>query len=61
MAIVVVFGLLVATFLTLVVVPTLYSFFEDLKGLRKRVTGRIQQFASRIVRKDRAVNDAGRI
>jgi hypothetical protein len=26
-----------------VVVPTLYSFFEDLKGARKRLAGRIQQ------------------
>jgi predicted RND superfamily exporter protein len=47
MAIVVVFGLMVATFLTLVVVPTLYSFFEDLEGMRKRAKGRIQQFISR--------------
>ncbi|MDH3391993.1 MAG: efflux RND transporter permease subunit, partial [Desulfobulbaceae bacterium] len=43
MAVVVVFGLMVATFMTLVVVPTLYSFFEDLKGARKRLAGRIQQ------------------
>ena len=31
MAIVVIFGLMVATFLTLVVVPTLYSLFASLK------------------------------
>jgi multidrug efflux pump subunit AcrB len=47
MAIVVVFGLMVATFLTLVVVPTLYSFFEDLKGMRQKVSGRIQQLVAR--------------
>ena len=47
MAIVVVFGLMIATFLTLVVVPTLYSFFEDLKGMRKRVVRRIQQLVTR--------------
>ncbi len=47
MAIVVVFGLMVATFLTLVVVPTLYSFFEDLKDMRKRAAGRIQQLVAR--------------
>jgi multidrug efflux pump subunit AcrB len=48
MAIVVVFGLMVATFMTLLVVPTLYSFFEDLKGVRKRLIGRIQQLVARI-------------
>ena len=48
MAIVVVFGLMVATFMTLLVVPTLYSFFEDLKGARKRLIGRIQQLVARI-------------
>jgi multidrug efflux pump subunit AcrB len=47
MAIVVIFGLMVATFLTLVVVPTLYSFFEDLKGMRKSLFGRIQQLVTR--------------
>jgi type II secretory pathway component PulF len=49
MAIVVVFGLMVATFLTLVVVPTLYSFFEDLKRMRKRAVIRIQQLVARSV------------
>lgn len=43
MAIVVVFGLMVATFLTLVIVPTLYSFFEDLSEMRKRVIVRLRQ------------------
>ena len=43
MAIVVVFGLMVATFLTLVVVPTLYSFFEDLSGMRKKVISQLRQ------------------
>jgi len=47
MAIVVVFGLMVATFLTLVVVPTLYSFFEDLKDMRIRAAGRIRQVVSK--------------
>ncbi len=42
MAIVVVFGLMVATFLTLVVVPTLYSFFNDLTEMRKRAIGRLR-------------------
>ncbi len=42
MAIVVVFGLMVATFLTLVVVPTLYSFFEDLSEMRRRVMERLR-------------------
>ncbi len=44
MAVVVIFGLMVATFLTLVVVPTLYSFFEDLSATRKRVIDRLRQF-----------------
>jgi multidrug efflux pump subunit AcrB len=50
MAVVVVFGLLVATFLTLVVVPTLYSFFEDLNDMRRRFFSRIQQIITRFVR-----------
>ena len=50
MAIVVVFGLLVATFLTLVVVPTLYSFFDDLKSMRRRAFSRIEQVAAGAVR-----------
>jgi hypothetical protein len=40
---------MVATFLTLVVVPTLYSFFEDLKRMRKRAVIRIQQLVARSV------------
>ena len=36
MAIVVVFGLIVATFLTLVVVPTLYYLFERMGGINKK-------------------------
>ncbi len=44
MAVVVVFGLMVATFLTLVVVPTLYSFFEDLAVMRQRALMKIRQF-----------------
>ncbi|MFC1844416.1 efflux RND transporter permease subunit [Thermodesulfobacteriota bacterium] len=60
MAIVVVFGLMVATFLTLIVVPTLYSFFEDLKGKRKRVIGRIQHFVTRIAGIRGGVENEGR-
>jgi multidrug efflux pump len=48
MAIVVVFGLLVATFLTLIVVPTLYSFFEDLKDMRRNAVGRIGRVVGRV-------------
>jgi multidrug efflux pump len=48
MAIVVVFGLLVATFLTLVVVPTLYSFFEDLKDMRRNAAKRISLVVGRV-------------
>lgn len=36
MAIVVIFGLMVATFLTLIVVPTLYSLFEQLAEMRNK-------------------------
>ena len=50
MAIVVVFGLLVATFLTLIVVPTLYSFFDDLKSMRRRAFSRIEQMVAGTVR-----------
>jgi len=60
MAIVVVFGLMVATFLTLLVVPTLYSFFEDLKSMRKRAFGRIQQFTSRTVKISGGVENEGK-
>ncbi len=60
MAIVVVFGLLVATFLTLIVVPSLYSFFEDLKGMRKRITGRIQQLVNKASRVSGGVENESR-
>jgi len=40
MAIVVIFGLIIATFLTLVVVPTLYSLLESLKALPLRLRAR---------------------
>ena len=40
MAIVVIFGLIIATFLTLVVVPTLYSLLESLKALPARLQAR---------------------
>jgi multidrug efflux pump subunit AcrB len=60
MAIVVVFGLMVATFLTLVVVPTLYSFFEDLKGVRIRFVGRIRQLVIRTAGMKGSVESEGR-
>ncbi|MEO1175280.1 MAG: efflux RND transporter permease subunit, partial [Myxococcota bacterium] len=37
MAVAVIFGLAIATVLTLVVVPTLYSLFDDLEGSLKRI------------------------
>ncbi|MEO0321945.1 MAG: efflux RND transporter permease subunit [Myxococcota bacterium] len=37
MAVAIIFGLVVATVLTLVMVPTLYSIFEDLKGALQRI------------------------
>lgn len=43
MAIVVVFGLIVATFLTLVVVPTLYSIFERMGAIRKRISQKVHE------------------
>jgi predicted RND superfamily exporter protein len=43
MAIVVVFGLIVATFLTLVVVPTLYFIFERMGTIRKRIGQKVQE------------------
>ncbi len=49
MAIVVAFGLMVATFLTLLVVPTLYSFFEDLAEMKKSVIARLRQLAGKPV------------
>jgi multidrug efflux pump subunit AcrB len=47
MAVVVVFGLMVATFLTLLVVPTLYLFLDELSGMRKNALVRVRQFAGR--------------
>ncbi len=43
MAIVVVFGLIVATFLTLVVVPTLYYLFETMSTLRNIISQKISE------------------
>ncbi len=43
MAIVVVFGLVVATFLTLVLVPTLYYLFERISDYRRTLTQKIKQ------------------
>jgi len=42
MAVVVIFGLMVATFLTLLVVPTLYYLFEQASDARQRFTSRIR-------------------
>jgi multidrug efflux pump subunit AcrB len=49
MAVVVVFGLMVATFLTLLVVPTLYLFLDDLSVMRKNALSRVQQYAGRFL------------
>ena len=46
MAVVVIFGLMVATFLTLLVVPSLYSLFEELSQMRRRATARLNHFVS---------------
>jgi multidrug efflux pump len=43
MAIVVVFGLVVATFLTLIVVPTLYYLFERMTTIRKKFSNKISE------------------
>ncbi|MCB9622008.1 MAG: efflux RND transporter permease subunit [Sandaracinus sp.] len=42
MAVAIIFGLVVATVLTLVMVPTLYSIFDDLKRLPSRVRARLR-------------------
>ena len=42
MAVVVIFGLIVATFLTLVVVPTLYYLLESFGATRRRIAARIR-------------------
>jgi multidrug efflux pump subunit AcrB len=60
MAIVVVFGLLVATFLTLVVVPTLYSFFEDLKEMRRGAVNLFQLVIGRLAGMSRGVKNESR-
>ncbi len=44
MAIVVIFGLLVATFLTLVVIPVLYVFIEEGKGKMAVFRSRVKSF-----------------
>jgi multidrug efflux pump subunit AcrB len=49
MAVVVVFGLMVATFLTLLVVPTLYLFLDDLSDMIKNTLARVQQFVGRFM------------
>ncbi len=43
MAVVVVFGLIVATFLTLIVVPTLYFFFERVTIVRREMVQKIKK------------------
>jgi multidrug efflux pump len=42
MAVVVIFGLMVATFLTLIVVPTLYYLLEQASEFRRRVADRVR-------------------
>ena len=49
MAVVVVFGLMVATFMTLMVVPTLYLFFDNLTALRKRSVSRVRWLVRRFI------------
>ncbi len=41
MAVAVIFGLAVATVLTLVLVPTMYSIMEDFRGMGRRVVARL--------------------
>ncbi|MBF0378827.1 MAG: efflux RND transporter permease subunit [Desulfamplus sp.] len=43
MAVVVIFGLMVATFLTLVVVPTIYYLLERMGELRKKVSNKVRE------------------
>ena len=47
MAVVVIFGLMVATFLTLVVVPSLYALLEDMRRIKESLTRRILLFAAK--------------
>ncbi len=44
MAVVVIFGLMVATFLTLIVVPTLYYLLEQASDFRQRLADRVKNF-----------------
>jgi multidrug efflux pump subunit AcrB len=46
MAVAIIFGLVVSTILTLVMVPTLYSIFEDVRTLPARVRARFSRAAS---------------
>jgi len=48
MAVAVIFGLLFATLLTLVMVPTLYGIAEDAQGLLRRLTGRRVPVAAKV-------------
>ncbi len=59
MAVVVIFGLMVATFLTLVVVPSLYSFFEDLAEMRKRATGRLHHLTAKLAGTAKGITNEG--
>jgi multidrug efflux pump subunit AcrB len=47
MAVAVVFGLAVATVLTLVLVPTMYSILEDFRGVGRKVLAKIRVGARR--------------
>ncbi len=49
MAVVVVFGLLIATGLTLLVVPTLYSLIEDLAQKKNIALNRVGRLVSRLL------------
>ena len=46
---VVAFGLLIATVMTLLVVPTLYSLFEDLSAKRIQALNRVGRLVSRLL------------
>ncbi len=48
MAVAVIFGLIFATILTLVMVPTLYGIVEDLRALRRRITRRSVVAAAKV-------------
>ena len=53
MAVAVIFGLAVATVLTLFVVPALYAFFDDMKILTQNVTQAIEKFFNSLKEKRR--------